>query len=633
MTTDGRGAMNPPAGENPAPLRILFLTQYYPPEVGAAPARAAHFSRSLVRAGHRVSVVTGLPNHPSGVRREGYRPGTREEREGVLLRRTWLHATPRKTPWTRLANHLSFAASALGTALRDGPYDLVLVTVPPLFIGVTAWLAAVRHRAPLIVDVRDDWPRAAIMLGEMRRGLVASALDTQAGFLYQRAARVLAVTPGMQRSLSARGIDAGRQVLITNGADTEIFRPGAGAEADPARSNLAETRPFTILYSGTHGLIHDMGTILDAAQILKQRGAHVGGGGFRFLFVGDGVAKAGLMESSRSRGLTSCEFRPSESPEELARTIRAVDLCVATTRDHPFSGETIPVKIFDYLAAGKPVIGAVSGDAKEVLRESGGGVIVPPGDGSAMAEAIQELADDPDRRERLGRAGPAYVEAHYSRRVLGERLAGVCEEVARLARGYMVPPVPRGPYAFLKRLGDLTLSGVGLAVLSPLLLVIAALIRLDSRGPALFRQRRPSRGGREFIMLKFRTMSTGTPDLATHLVGSGVQYVTRVGAFLRRTSLDELPQLWNILVGEMSLVGPRPALYNQYDLIALRAERGIDALRPGLTGWAQINGRDDIPLDQKVAYDEHYLRHVSLPLDLTILMRTFLAVFSGRGAR
>src|SRR5437867_2213752 len=179
------------AGRPGPRLRILYLTQYFPPEVGAAPARAAHFARALVRAGHRVTVITGLPNHPSGVLQRDFRPGTIEDMEGVRVRRAWLYATPRKTPLTRLGNHLSFAWSALGAAWREGPCDLVIVSVPPLFVGTSAWLVSRMRRAPLVVDVRDDWPRAAIALGEMRPGFVASVLDSQAGFLYRRAARVI----------------------------------------------------------------------------------------------------------------------------------------------------------------------------------------------------------------------------------------------------------------------------------------------------------------------------------------------------------------------------------------------------------------------------------------------------------
>ena len=196
------------------------------------------------------------------------------------------------------------------------------------------------------------------------------------------------------------------------------------------------------------------------------------------------------------------------------------------------------------------------------------------------------------------------MEARYSRRAVGTRLVGVLEEVLRLARGRDVAPRPAGLAGAARRAADaLVAAGPAARCSRRCCSSIALAIRLDSPGPALFRQRRVGRASREFTIFKFRTMRVGTPDLASHLVGPGSQRVTRVGRLLRRTSLDELPQLLNVLGGSMALVGPRPALHNQDDLIALRQQAGVDALRPGVTGWAQIHGRDDIPLERKVAYD------------------------------
>lgn len=196
----------------------------------------------------------------------------------------------------------------------------------------------------------------------------------------------------------------------------------------------------------------------------------------------------------------------------------------------------------------------------------------------------------------------------------------------------MVIPRPRGLYRPLKRAADVVGSFALLAFGSPVLLTVAVAIRLDSPGPALFRQRRIGRGSREFVIYKFRTMREGTPDLASHLMQEqAASRITRIGAFLRRTSLDELPQLFNIFKGDMSFVGPRPALYNQYDLIAMRQAVNVDALKPGVTGWAQINGRDDIPMDAKVGLDRWYHDRCGPWVDLAILVRTPFALLSGRG--
>jgi O-antigen biosynthesis protein WbqP len=183
----------------------------------------------------------------------------------------------------------------------------------------------------------------------------------------------------------------------------------------------------------------------------------------------------------------------------------------------------------------------------------------------------------------------------------------------------------------LKRAIDILGALAGLILLSPLFAGAALAVALQSPGPALHWSRRVGRDERIFRMPKFRTMRVGAPDVATHLLADPDQWVTPVGRFLRRTSLDELPQLWSILKGDMSLVGPRPALFNQDDLVALRRAAGVAGLRPGLTGWAQINGRDELPIAEKVRLDAEYLQRRSLAFDLRIIVATAVAAVSGRG--
>ena len=164
----------------------------------------------------------------------------------------------------------------------------------------------------------------------------------------------------------------------------------------------------------------------------------------------------------------------------------------------------------------------------------------------------------------------------------------------------------------MKRVFDLILCLFGIVVLSPVILILMIIIKITSEGPIFFKQRRIGKNNKEFNIYKFRTMRIDTPNVATHLLENPEKYITPIGKVMRKTSLDELPQLFNILKGDMSLVGPRPALYNQYDLIEMRTEAGVDKLVPGLTGWAQINGRDEIPLELKVKLDKEYLEKKSL---------------------
>ncbi|WP_376739872.1 sugar transferase [Chlorobium phaeovibrioides] len=183
----------------------------------------------------------------------------------------------------------------------------------------------------------------------------------------------------------------------------------------------------------------------------------------------------------------------------------------------------------------------------------------------------------------------------------------------------------------LKRTGDVLMSGVLCAAIFLPIMIIGLLVRLTSPGPALYWSDRVGKGNRIFRMPKFRSMRTDTPPMATHLMTDPDRFLTPIGRFLRKTSLDELPQLWCILKGEMSFVGPRPALFNQEDLIALRTKHGVDSLVPGLTGWAQVNGRDELPIPQKVALDEEYLHRRSFRFDLAIVWLTIVNVLSRKG--
>ena len=184
----------------------------------------------------------------------------------------------------------------------------------------------------------------------------------------------------------------------------------------------------------------------------------------------------------------------------------------------------------------------------------------------------------------------------------------------------------------VKRLIDLVLSGLGIAVLSPVYLILAIAIKIDDPGPVFFRQKRVGLHKSHFMIMKFRTMKMETPrDVPTHLLQNPEQYITRMGKFLRKTSLDELPQLFQIFTGKMSIVGPRPALWNQFDLIELRDRVGANDLRPGLTGWAQINGRDELPLEVKARFDGEYVQRISFLFDCKCFLGTVLSVLKSDG--
>lgn len=185
----------------------------------------------------------------------------------------------------------------------------------------------------------------------------------------------------------------------------------------------------------------------------------------------------------------------------------------------------------------------------------------------------------------------------------------------------------------MKRVFDFTMSLIAIIVFAPVILFVAFLVKATSKGPVLFKQRRIGKDNVEFNIYKFRTMRIGTPEKATHLLENPAEHITRVGKFLRKSSLDELPQIFNILSGDMSIIGPRPALWNQYDLIQEREKLGVNKIKPGLTGLAQINGRDELEIKKKVNYDKKYMDEISFLVDLKIFYKTFLNVISKAGIK
>ena len=183
----------------------------------------------------------------------------------------------------------------------------------------------------------------------------------------------------------------------------------------------------------------------------------------------------------------------------------------------------------------------------------------------------------------------------------------------------------------MKRIFDTLSSLIAIILFSPILLILAIIVKCTSQGPVLFKQRRIGKDNVEFMIYKFRTMRMDTPNVATHLLKNPEQYITPIGKFMRKTSLDELPQLFNILKGEMSVVGPRPALYNQYDLIEMRTNANVHKVRPGLTGLAQVSGRDELENEQKVYFDQQYVQKQSFFFDLKLIFLTVIKVFKSEG--
>jgi glycosyltransferase involved in cell wall biosynthesis len=404
-------------------MRIAYVCHYFAPEPAAPAARVHELSRAWVRAGHRVSVVTTFPNHPLGRIPSEYRGRwwSTESLDGIRVLRCWLYAVPNRGVRRRGLDHLSFMVSALIFGLpRLGAIDVVIASSPTLFSAFSAWLIARAKRVPFVLEVRDLWPEAIVDLGLMRPGLAVRMLERLARFLYRQAARVVVVTDAFAERLAATGVPRAKIAVIPNGADTHLFSPHA--DGRPTRQALDLDGRFVVAYVGSHGLSHGLGAVLDAAAEQPE---------VAFVLVGDGADRDRLLSERDRRHLRNVLMQPSVPKEQVPGLYAAADACLVPLRDVPLFKTFVPSKLFEVLAAGRPVIGAVRGEARDILRRSGAALLVDPERGDQLAQAVGQLRADPVLRAELGRRGRAFAEQHYDRDALAQRYLALLEDVVR----------------------------------------------------------------------------------------------------------------------------------------------------------------------------------------------------------
>jgi glycosyltransferase involved in cell wall biosynthesis len=392
-------------------VKILIVTHYFPPETGAPQARLSGLAAVWAAGGDEVTVLTGMPNHPTGVIPPRYRGAIRrrERRDGYRVLRTWLYATPNEGVARKTLGHLSFMASAVLLGARaSGPADVVVVSSPTFFsIGAGAALARLK-RARLVVEIRDLWPAIFTELGVLISRPLIRLLERLELAAYAAADTVIVVSDGFRANLIGRGVPAAKVHTIRNGVDPAEFDPDAAADPELRAALGAGPGDCLVLYAGTHGISQGLTSVADAA------GRLAGEPGIRFAFVGEGADKARLEQRVAERGLGRVTLRPGVPHEQVPALLAAADICLVPLRDVPLFSSFIPSKMFEYLAAGKPVVGALAGEAAQILREAGA-CVVPPGDSAALAEVIRTLAADPARRAEMGRQGRCYVEKYFDR--------------------------------------------------------------------------------------------------------------------------------------------------------------------------------------------------------------------------
>jgi len=409
-------------------MRILLVTHYFPPEIGAPQARLSELARAWADAGDEVTVVTGMPNHPTGVIPPAYRRRVRmvQQIDGYRVVRSWLYATPNEGFIKKTIGHLSFMVSSVLLGTRGtGTADVVAVSSPTFFSIFGAWAIAKLKRAPLVIDVRDLWPAIFVELGVLTNRQVIWLLERLELWAYGQAAEVVVVSEGFRQDLIRRGVPAEKITTIPNGADVDRFIPGGDPGPGRRRLGVADGEVLA-LYLGAHGLSHGLDTVVEAApSVADARGVPV-----RIALVGEGAKRPSLAAQIDRLGVTNVSMHPGVPRDEVPELLAAADICLVPLRDVPLFSTFIPSKIFEYFAAGKAVIGGLRGEAAAILRD-GGALVVEPGDPTALADAIAELAGDADRRAVMGAEARRYVTTYFDRRQLAAQYRATLARCAR----------------------------------------------------------------------------------------------------------------------------------------------------------------------------------------------------------
>jgi colanic acid biosynthesis glycosyl transferase WcaI len=404
-------------------VKILYLSQYYPPEMGAPAARASELAHHWSVAGHDVSVLTGFPNHPTGVVPDQWRPRLRrllyrEKVDGVTVYRTWLWPLPNRKAHERMRNYASFCISAALRGLTLPRPDVVIASSPQLLVGLSGWWISFTRQVPLVFEVRDLWPESLVAVGAGRENsLLHTALSKIARFLYERSALIVVVTSAFKEHLIRRWcVPAQKISVIENGVETELFKPLPSTATDALRRDLGVESKFLVCYVGTMGMAHGLETILDAAAILRRQEPDV-----LFLLVGEGAEKQRIKALAESRGLTNVKFLDQQPREKIPALILASDACLVLLKKTDVFKTVIPTKMLEFMSCERPVILAVEGQARQIVEEAGAGLAIEPENAGSLAQAIMQLSSNPELRKTLGQKGRVYIVEKFSRSSTAER--------------------------------------------------------------------------------------------------------------------------------------------------------------------------------------------------------------------
>jgi glycosyltransferase involved in cell wall biosynthesis len=396
-------------------MKILYISQYYPPETPAPAARASELGKLWAAAGQDVMVLTGFPNHPIGKVHPQYRAKLwrlfmSDDSQGVRVRRTWLMPLPNGKSWQRMLNYGSFFVSAAIRGIFLPKPEVVIATSPQLLVGLAGCIVAKWKRVPFVLEVRDLWPESLEAVGaSSSNSVLVKVLKRVAGLLYRNAAHIVVVTFPFKDHLQKHwGIPQEKISIIVNGVDHHTFFP---QPTDPQiLREFGLEGKFVVGYFGTIGNAHGIETLVHAAKITAAVDPRI-----VFFVVGEGADKEILRELIERNNLGNIRMFPGQPRHRMPAIIAASDLCLVLLKDAELFKTVIPTKMLEFMSCGRPVVAAVAGEAARLVENAGAGICVPPGNSTAVAQAIFSLAGDATQRQRLAGNGRKFIVSSAAR--------------------------------------------------------------------------------------------------------------------------------------------------------------------------------------------------------------------------
>ncbi len=402
-------------------MHILIIHQAFAALDEAGGTRHYELSQYLASKGHRVTIIASPVSYITGKAKNNRIKWLEKSypETGITILRTYTYPALHRSFVHRVISFFSFMISSFLVGLNVRHVDLVWGTSPPIFQGYSAWLISALKRRPFLFEVRDLWPAFAIGVGVLKNPILIRASLWLENFLYRKANRIIVNSPGYIQHVTSKG--AKNVELIPNGADLAMFQYSDSNES--VIQNYGLEGKFIVLYAGAHGISNDLDVILNAANSLQEFNEIV------FLFIGDGKEKEHLQQKAKSMQLGNVIFLPAVAKMEMPGVLHAANICIAILKPLDLYKTTYPNKVFDYMAASRPIVLAIDGEIRKVVEAAGAGIFVTPGNHHEMAEAIMVLFNDRELCLRMGWSGRAYIETHFDRKILAEQLVSVIERM------------------------------------------------------------------------------------------------------------------------------------------------------------------------------------------------------------